>query len=284
MAKRKTLKKEVICWEYHDCKKANCTAYRKKSVKCWLLDGTKCHTGEPLTQSEKFKDYCITCTVYRSFAKSTPPSSLLRICLYLEMVKNLRAQGVKTISSRYLGNALGVKPSQIRKDLSEFNIFGESGFGYNTKSLEHDLCKTLKIEKVPVVLIGCGDWARALTNEPAFNGKRAFFIKDIFAPTYDCKVKTLGDYKILPLSKLLPYINKNHIQIAILATSGASVKNTVEILKNTSIRIILNFSSTRLEVNPGVKVFNFCLEAKLGVVCYYLHNIDLPVLPEHAFL
>ncbi|MEW6200826.1 MAG: redox-sensing transcriptional repressor Rex [bacterium] len=285
MGKGKYSKKSIVCWEYHHCKRANCKAYGKTEVKCWLITGTKCHTGEEdLSEQDKFNRYCAVCTVYRSFAKKTPPGSLVRLALYCQTVRNIHNQGVKTISSRYLGNLLRVKPSQVRKDLSEFNITGESGFGYNTKALENDLCKALKVEKVPVVLIGSGDWAQTLINEPAFKEQRPFFIKEIFAPTYNLKEKTLNNFKILPLSKLLPYINKKDIQVAIIATSGTQVKNIVEILNNSSVRIILNFSSMRLEANPGIKVFDFNLQVKLGIVCFYLHNPDLPVLPEHALL
>ncbi|MBQ5489731.1 MAG: redox-sensing transcriptional repressor Rex, partial [Oscillospiraceae bacterium] len=54
-----------------------------------------------------------------------------RLPRYLRKLGELEEQGVARISSKELGESLGLTPSQIRQDFSCFGEFGQQGYGYN---------------------------------------------------------------------------------------------------------------------------------------------------------
>ena len=56
-------KKRVSCWKIKECGAADCPAFGKKWIRCWLVEGTKCSRGTELTVEEKAKQ-CATCPIF----------------------------------------------------------------------------------------------------------------------------------------------------------------------------------------------------------------------------
>ena len=59
-----------------------------------------------------------------------PRPAARRLSLYLRELKLRARDGSATISSRQLGEALGLTDAQVRKDLAHFGHFGQPGVGY----------------------------------------------------------------------------------------------------------------------------------------------------------
>jgi redox-sensing transcriptional repressor len=53
--------------------------------------------------------------------------------MYFRIVERLFKGRIDTVSSAVLAKAAGVKPSQLRKDLTYFGQFGTRGLGYFIK-------------------------------------------------------------------------------------------------------------------------------------------------------
>ncbi|MEE9284334.1 MAG: winged-helix domain-containing protein, partial [Dehalococcoidia bacterium] len=68
-----------------------------------------------------------------------PEVVIVRLPLYVRVLTQLRDAGTEVVSSRELGDRLGVTPAQIRKDLSYFGRFGKQGRGYNVSYLVGEL-------------------------------------------------------------------------------------------------------------------------------------------------
>ena len=66
-----------------------------------------------------------------------------RLTLYLREVERRLTQGETRVSSRQLGQGLGVTDTQIRKDLSWFGQFGQAGVGYAIGDLANRLRQIL---------------------------------------------------------------------------------------------------------------------------------------------
>src|SRR5437667_3030256 len=76
---------------------------------------------------------------------------------------------MRTVSSDALAAAAGVKPTQLRKDLTYFGQFGTRGLGYDVEQLSKmisDLLGTTSLQ--PVILIGVGNLGLALLTYRGF--------------------------------------------------------------------------------------------------------------------
>ena len=63
--------------------------------------------------------------------RDIPRKSIYRLSLYSRCLSRLRDNKVATVSSETLAKAAGVKPAQLRKDLTYLGNFGRRGLGYN---------------------------------------------------------------------------------------------------------------------------------------------------------
>ena len=62
-------------------------------------------------------------------------ASVGRLSLYLRRLENLLREGTTKVSSRLLGEALGVTDTQVRKDLAYLGNLGHPGIGYRIDEL-----------------------------------------------------------------------------------------------------------------------------------------------------
>src|SRR5204862_7148082 len=100
---------------------------------------------------------------------SIPEVVVQRLPQYVRALSQLRNRGIDVVSSRVLGDALGVTPAQIRKDLSYFGRFGKQGRGYNVNRLMEELRAILGLDREwRMVLIGVGALGRAILHYGGF--------------------------------------------------------------------------------------------------------------------
>ena len=91
-----------------------------------------------------------------------PRKTIYRLSVYLRCLQRLRENHLQTVSSEALARAAGVKPTQLRKDLTYFGQFGTRGLGYDVDQLAKmisDLLGTNRLQ--PVVLVGVGNLGTA---------------------------------------------------------------------------------------------------------------------------
>ena len=98
-----------------------------------------------------------------------PRKTVYRLSLYYRALQRLRANKIETVSSAALAKAAGVKPTQLRKDLTYFGQFGTRGLGYNVEALSARLTEALGTTQLqPVILVGAGHLGSALLRYPGF--------------------------------------------------------------------------------------------------------------------
>ena len=61
-----------------------------------------------------------------------PDVVVRRLPLYLQALTHIAERGQTMVSSKELGDWVGVSSAQIRKDLSYFGEFGKQGMGYES--------------------------------------------------------------------------------------------------------------------------------------------------------
>src|SRR5271167_815777 len=98
-----------------------------------------------------------------------PRKAVYRLSLYYRSLQRLKTNRIATVSSAALAKAAGVKPTQLRKDLTYFGQFGTRGLGYDVEQLADMISDVLGTTSLqPVVLVGVGNLGLALLSYRGF--------------------------------------------------------------------------------------------------------------------
>jgi len=199
-----------------------------------------------------------------------PRKTVYRLSLYYRALQRLRANKVVTVSSAALAKAAGVKPTQLRKDLTYFGQFGTRGLGYSVASLSAKLTEVLGTTHLqPVILIGAGHLGSALLRYPGF-AKEGFEVVAAFdVDPSRTRSRELG-VKILPMSRLAEFVRDQRIKMAILTVPANVAQEVTNVLIASGILAILNFAPIILQVPDKVVVNNVDLAIELENLSYFI--------------
>ncbi len=90
-----------------------------------------------------------------------PSPAVRRLSLYLRQLEASRHTDRMTISSKQLGQSLGLTDAQVRKDLAYFGQFGHPGIGYRVQDLISEVRHILGTDRTwNVLLVGAGNLGR----------------------------------------------------------------------------------------------------------------------------
>ena len=199
-----------------------------------------------------------------------PRKAVYRLSLYYRVLERLNQNRIETVSSDALAKAAGVKPTQLRKDLTYFGQFGTRGLGYKVESLLAKLTGVLRTTRFqPVILVGAGNLGSALLRYDGF-AKEGFEIVAAFdsrpegAKTDNCKIP------IQPVEQMKEFVREHNIKLAILAVPGVAAQEVTNHLVDAGIQAILNFSPLILQVPPHVVVNNVNLAIELENLTYFI--------------
>src|SRR6516165_10609819 len=107
-------------------------------------------------------------------------ASVGRFSLYLRHLEQFHREGIHTVSSGQLGEALGITGDQVRKDLAYLGNLGHPGIGYAAQDLITALRRKLGINREwKVAIVGIGNLARALLRYRGFQ-EQGFRIVALF--------------------------------------------------------------------------------------------------------
>src|SRR5258707_10512306 len=149
--------------------------------------------------------------------ESVPNPAVRRLSLYLRQLEAFKRKDRRTISSKQLGESLGLTDAQVRKDLAYFGQFGHPGIGYRVEDLITQVKHILGTDKTwNVLLVGAGNLGRALI---AYNGFQAkgFRLAAVFDNDESKGGHREGDFAIQSLTELEDTIQKQNIRLRILA-------------------------------------------------------------------
>ena len=200
--------------------------------------------------------------------KTLPRKSVYRLLIYQRCLDRL---SVETVSSEALARAAGVKPTQLRKDLTYLGQFGTRGLGYNVRALSDAINEMLgRTGFQPVILVGAGNLGRALLRYEGFR-KEGFEISRAFDVDPD-KFENRTDIKttVSPLSEMGEFIEKNQVRMAILCVPAREAQSIANDMVGFGIQAILNFTPTVLEVPDNVTVNSVDLAIELENLSYFV--------------
>ena len=205
-------------------------------------------------------------------AAAIPRKSIFRLSIYQRCLERLRNNGMETVSSEVLAKAAGVKPTQLRKDLTYFGQFGTRGLGYNVESLSATINEVLGTNSLQaVVLIGVGNLGAALLRYGGFQ-KEGFELRAAFDSDPErCKaIAKKCDIPVHPVSEMKTFIQKNSVKMAIMAVPANVAQEVANELVDAGVQAILNFSPTVLQVPENVMVHAVDLALALEHLSYFV--------------
>lgn len=203
--------------------------------------------------------------------KKVSQAVIKRLPRYHIHLKELQANGVTKISSRELGEKMGLTASQVRQDFNCFGGFGQQGYGYPVDSLIESIGSILHIDqKKSAVIIGVGNLGRAIINN--FN-----FFKNGFQLTaaFDASPEVIGldisGIHVYDIKDLRDYCMDKHPDVAVLTLPKAYAHDTAALLCDCGIKGIWNFTNIDLHLQfDQVAVENVHFAESLMVLSYRL--------------
>ena len=198
-----------------------------------------------------------------------PRKTVYRLSVYLRCLAQLAENGVRTASSQALAEAAGVKPTQLRKDLTSFGHFGTRGLGYDVETLRDKIAEVLGRKQLqPVVLVGVGHLGSALLAYKGFE-KESFEIVAGFDVDVKRKRRKTYSQPILPLDKLEGFVRSHKIRMAIITVPSSVAQEVANRLVAAGANAILNFAPIVLHVPANIVVSNVNLAIELENLSYF---------------
>ena len=194
-----------------------------------------------------------------------------RLPRYLRKLDELSESGVDKISSRQLGDLLGLTSSQVRQDFNCFGEFGQQGYGYNIAALRAQIAGILGMERgFTAILVGVGNIGRAMMENFCFSDWGVNL-----AAAFDIKPALIGtEYRgvhIYSMDDLEKYLGENKADIAVLTVPKAAAVPVTERLTASGIDAIWNFTNVELtEPNSSTIVENVHFSDSLLSLSYFV--------------
>lgn len=184
-----------------------------------------------------------------------PKPTIKRLAVYYRCLENILFSGKASVSSKEIADELGIKASQVRKDLSYFGEFGRRGVGYSTQQLLESVSDILGMRKIwNVCIVGMGNLGMALAVYPGLS-KSGFFIKALF----DNNPNKIGipipnDLSIEPISILKSVVKERAINMGVITVPAEVAQETADALVDAGVQGIVNFAPVRLNLPDSVNV------------------------------
>ena len=215
-------------------------------------------------------------------ARPVPDATVARLAVYLRVLTELRwpAAGLgapaasvgrpaRTISSQDLARLAGVKPANLRRDLSFLGSYGVRGVGYDIQILTTGISAALGVHRAaPVALVGLGNLGQALAGYAGFGG-RGFGIAALFDADPQRIGTVVAGLVIQDIADADRVCRDAGIAIAVIATPEQAAQPVADVLVGAGVRSILNFAPGVLQVPADVQVRRVDLALELQMLAFH---------------
>ncbi|MBO8475536.1 MAG: redox-sensing transcriptional repressor Rex [Bacteroidetes bacterium] len=195
-----------------------------------------------------------------------PEPTLRRLPWYLAYVNMLQSQGIEYVSSTQISKEINVDASQIAKDLSFLNIKGKTRIGYQVVSLAAELSNFLGFhQEHSALMIGVGSLGAALIQDSGLN---QYGLKIVAG--FDINEKIIGSeicgVPVYDIAELAVQQKRYKADIGILAVPVEHAQESADLLSESGVKAIWNFTPFRIRVSDDVVIQNTSIYAHLAVM------------------
>ena len=194
--------------------------------------------------------------------KALSKSVMERLPVYLHYLNSASSGDSEYISSTKIATDLNYGEVQVRKDLASVSGTGKTKVVYVKEELKKHLQAVLgTTNHTKVVIVGAGKLGRALMS---FDGFEEYGYRIVAA--FDQDDNKVDNQKILPLRTIKEYCLKNNILIGIITVPEKAAQEICQLIIDSGIKGIWNFSQLKLNVPEDVVVKNENMAASLAVL------------------
>jgi redox-sensing transcriptional repressor len=198
-------------------------------------------------------------------------ASVHRFSLYLRRLQRFLREGVQTVSSGQLGDALGITDAQVRKDLAYLGNLGQPGIGYPARELIDALRHCLGIDRPwNAVVVGIGNLARALLRYRGFE-QQGFQFVALFDSDPSKVGQSVDGLEIISTDQMPEIVARSGAELGVVAVPAEAAQQVADALVNAGIRGILNFAPTALRLPPGVSLVAVDMAVQLEQLAFLVH-------------
>ena len=206
--------------------------------------------------------------------KKIPQATAKRLPLYYRYLQYLFSSGKKKVSSADLSEAVKIDSATIRRDFSYFGALGKRGYGYDVEDLMKFFSKQLNQDQLThVALIGVGHLGRALLNYN-FQSQNSIRISAGFDVDDEIVNTIYEGVPIYHIDELKEQVAAQQFEIAIITVPGPEAQEITDILIDSGIKGIMNFTPIRLAVPDTVRIMNVDLSNELQSLIYFVNYSD----------
>ncbi len=181
-----------------------------------------------------------------------PIPTVKRFPSYLRILRQCQGEGMEFISATVLAEELGLKPIQVRKDISYTGIEGKPKVGFVVNELIDYITHSLGWDNATKALIvGVGNLGKAIS---MYEGFAAYGLSIVAAFDSDPgKIGTkVGELTVKGMGELKPFIESSGISIAVITVPASSAQSVADTLVECGIKGIWNFAPKDLKIPSDV--------------------------------
>ena len=176
------------------------------------------------------------------------------------------------VSSQERGDALGVTPAQIRKDLSYFGRFGKQGRGYSVERLVEELRLILGLDRRwRMALVGVGQLGRAIASYNGFS-PQGFDLVAAFDSSPEQVGTDVDGVVVEDVRSVGARLRKDPVDIGIVAVPSEAAQEVIDALVSAGVKAILNYAPIAVQVPPGVELRRIDPLVSLQGMTYHLRR------------
>ena len=194
-----------------------------------------------------------------------------RLIQYYRLLIMMKEEGRKVVSSLQMGEMLGIKASQVRKDLSYFGEIGKRGVGYHVNRLCAHIENILASPRVwHVALAGVGNLGTALMAHAAFQSYK-FSVEALFDVNPYKVGKKLMCIDCFHIDEIASVMDARNIEVLILAVPASAAQSCVDkAVASSTLKGILSFSPATVVVPERILFYRVDIFVELEKLLFFL--------------
>ena len=194
-----------------------------------------------------------------------------RLIQYYRLLIQMKEEERKVVSSLQIGEILGIKASQVRKDLSYFGEIGKRGVGYHVNRLCLHIENILASPKVwKVALAGVGNLGTALMGHAAFQSYK-FEVDALFDVDPEKVGQQIMGVLCWHVDDIAKVMEERDIEVLILAVPASSAQSCVDkAVQSPSLKGILAFTPATVVVPERMLFYRVDIFVELEKLLFFL--------------
>lgn len=202
-----------------------------------------------------------------------PIPTVKRFPSYLRILRQQQALGVEYVSATVLADELGLKPIQVRKDISCTGIEGKPKVGFVVNELIDCITHALGWDNsTEALIVGVGHLGTAITQ---YEGFEAYGLRIVAAFDNDPQKvgQQIGGLTVQSMDKLETFIKTNGVSMAVITVPAKWAQEVADNLVSCGIKGIWNFAPRDLKIPSDVVMQRTDLATSFAVLSVKMRKL-----------